>query len=155
MQGTTVTYRPRSAKGLRLGIVRARFNDDITARLFAAAQATLGEAGAAADDLCVVEVSGAIELPLAAQRLLRDRRCDGVLALGCVIRGATDHYDHVCRLALDGLLRVMLDEAKPVVCAVITADTRAHAEARAGGAGGNLGASGAQTLLEMVNGDPS
>lgn len=144
MHGTTPSYGPLSAAGCRLGVVRARFNADLTARLLTAAVETLRSAGATDATLRIVEVPGAIELPLAAQQLLRHQHCDGVLALGCVIRGETDHYAHVCRLSLDGLMRVMLDEGKPVVCGVITAETQEQAEARVDAA------SWARTLIEMT-----
>lgn len=144
MHGTTPSYGPLSAVGCRFGVVRARFNDAITGRLLTTAVETLRSAGATDAMVHIIEVPGAIELPLAAQRLLRHHHCDGVLALGCVIRGETDHYAHVCRLSLDGLMRVMLDEGKPVVCGVITAETREQAEARVSAA------SWARTLIEMT-----
>ncbi len=140
-----------SAAGFRFGIVRARFNAEITAALCSAAMQTLQKAGAASAQICVIDVPGAIELPLMSQQLIRTHQCDGVVALGCVIRGQTDHYQHVCRVAIDGLMRVMLDTGRPVTCGIITADTEAQAKARAGGEYGNVGETSTLTLVEMLH----
>jgi 6,7-dimethyl-8-ribityllumazine synthase len=124
-----------NAHGLSFAIVVARFNSGITEKLLAGAIEALGNAKAKSHR--VFYVPGAFELPLAAQRLAA--AYDGVIALGAVIRGETPHFDYVAGAAAQGLLRVMLDTGKPVSFGVLTTNTLAEAEARAGGAQGNTG----------------
>ncbi len=151
-----------SGQGLRVGVLVARWYPEILARLQAAALATLRAAGVADGDIVVVEVPGSYELPQAALWLARDgwegRPLDALVALGCVIRGETPHFDLVARAAVDGLARVALDTGVPVGLGVITADTRAQAEARSraetGGAsekGGNKGHEAADAALRMAS----
>lgn len=139
-----------SAPTGRFGIAASRFNREITQHLLDGARQALADAGVRADRVTVVEVPGAFELPLAARWLVRAGRCDGVVCVGCVIRGDTDHYEHICRAAVDGIARVGLEDGVPVTFGVLTAHTREQAEARAGGALGNLGADSARTMLTMV-----
>ena len=134
-------------EGLRVGIVAARFNDLITERLVQGALGALQRAGVT--DATVAWVPGAVEIPLAAQAMLPS--VDAVLALGCVIRGATAHYDYVCQMAASGIQRVALDGGKPVVFGVLTVDTLEQAFDRAGGKAGNKGAEAAHTALEMAH----
>jgi 6,7-dimethyl-8-ribityllumazine synthase len=136
-------------RGLKFGIVVARFNAHVTDRLLAGALRGLAACGVAKKDVTVVRVPGAVELPLAAARLLRGPR-HGVLALGCVIRGETTHYDYVCGMAADGLLRVMLDARKPVAFGVLTCDTEAQAMARAGDGDDNKGFEAALVAVETA-----
>jgi 6,7-dimethyl-8-ribityllumazine synthase len=121
-------------RGLRVGVLVTRWYPEIVGRLKAAALAGLAQAGVRDDDVLVLEVPGAYELPQAAVWLARDgwqgRPLDAVVALGCVLRGETPHFDHVCRAAVDGLLQVALDTGVPVGLGVITADTLGQAEAR-------------------------
>jgi 6,7-dimethyl-8-ribityllumazine synthase len=135
----------------RVAVVASRFNAEVTSRLLAGAIGALREAGVAEKDLTVVHVPGSFELPFAARTLARTRRYDAVVALGAVIRGETGHYDHVCRAAQEGLLRVGLDEDLPVVFGVLTCDTDEQAAARAGGAHGNKGADVALDALRMAD----
>lgn len=144
--GETATSAPAG----RFGIAVSRFNREITQCLLDGARQALANAGVPEEQVAVVEVPGAFELPLAARWLVRGGRCNGVVCLGCVIRGDTDHYDHICRAAADGIARVGLEDGVPVTFGVLTAHTREQAEARAGGALGNLGADSARTLLTMV-----
>ena len=95
--------------GRRIGIVCARFNEEITSRLLSGAQRALAEAGVAQDAILTAHVPGAVEIPLAAAALLAQGKVDAVVALGAVIRGETGHYDSVCRIVEQGVLRVMLD----------------------------------------------
>jgi 6,7-dimethyl-8-ribityllumazine synthase len=136
----------------RIGIIASRFHDDIVDRLTAHAQERLSTGGIPAAQQTLIRVPGAFELPLVAQELAQSDRVDGILCLGCVIRGETDHYDHICRVVADGIARVNLDTAIPVMFGVITAPSRAAAEARAGGPGAkkDLGTDGATALLEMI-----
>jgi len=135
-----------SARGLSFAIVVARFNSCITEKLRVGAQEALAEAEA--ESFKVFYVPGAFELPLAAQRLAQ--RFDAVIALGAVIRGDTPHFDYVADAAAQGLLRVMLDSGKPVAFGVLTTNTLAEAEARAGGVHGNKGYDAAMTAIDMA-----
>lgn len=139
------------ADGLRVGVVAARFNDLIVDRLLSGALASLRAHGVEERDLLVVRVPGAVEIPLLAQALADREDVDAVLALGCVIRGATAHFDHVCNMVASGLNRVGLDASKPVVFGVLTTDTLEQAFDRAGGKAGNKGAEAAVALIETAS----
>jgi 6,7-dimethyl-8-ribityllumazine synthase len=141
---------PLDASGLRFGVVVAAFHEDVTARLLEGARTCLAKHGVPDDAVEVVRVPGSFELPLAAQALARSGRVHAVVALGCVIRGETAHFEHVARAAVDGLQRVALDTGVPVALGVLTTDDRAQAEARAGGVHGNKGFDAAQSAVEMA-----
>ncbi len=136
---------------LRIAVVRARFNADITERLLQCALATLKEAGVPDDATFVMEVPGAVELALAAELALDHLAVDAVVCLGAVIRGETSHYDYVCSMAADSLARLALERKKPVAFGVLTCDDDDQALARAGGAAGNKGADAAAVALEMAH----
>jgi 6,7-dimethyl-8-ribityllumazine synthase len=141
---------PPRGKGRRIAIAVSRFNSEVTDNLLAGAVDALRKAGVAAKDVTIVRVPGSFELPLAAQTLARTKKHDAVVALGAVIRGDTDHYDHVCRAAQEGLMRVGLDEGLPVLFGVLTCDTDEQAMDRAGGKHGNKGADVALDALRLV-----
>lgn len=145
-----VEGRPLGA-GRRVAVVVARFNEAVTERLLEGALGALRGAGVREDDLLVVRVPGAFELPFAANAALESSTFDAVVALGAVIRGETGHYDHVCAAAQQGLLRTGLDKGVPVVFGVLTCDTDEQAAARAGGAHGNKGADVALDALRMAD----
>jgi 6,7-dimethyl-8-ribityllumazine synthase len=134
-----------------VGVVVARFNGEITSRLLDGAIAALEEAGVERDRIDVVPVPGAFELPLGAMALARTRRYSCVIALGCVIRGETPHFDFVAGEAASGLQVAALETGIPVSFGVLTCDTREQADARAGGAHGNKGAEAARSALEMAD----
>lgn len=134
---------------MKIGVVTAEFNLEITEKLEAGAQTALREAGVLAEDIVTVRVPGAVELPLAASALV-DAGCKGVVALGCVIRGETTHYDSVCRMAEYGCMKVSLERRVPIGFGVITVENDAQAMARAGGAEGNKGADAALVVLQML-----
>lgn len=134
------------ARGLRFAVVTARYNRDITAKLLAGARQAL----ACAAQVDLFEVPGAFELPLAALRLARNGRYDAIVALGCVIRGETPHFEYVAGEAARGLQQVALETGVPVAFGVLTTDTVEQAEARAGGALGNKGYDAAMTAVEMA-----
>ena len=134
------------AKGLKFAIVVARFNSGITEKLLDGAQEALRKAGA--DGIAVFSVPGAFELPFAARKLAE--AYDGIIALGAVIRGETPHFDYVCDAAARGLLQVSLETGTPISFGVLTTDTFAQAEARAGGEHGNKGYDAAMTTIEMA-----
>jgi 6,7-dimethyl-8-ribityllumazine synthase len=133
-----------------VGIAVSRFNGEITSKLLEGALAELDAAGVAAEAIELMPVPGAFELPLAAMALAKSRRYSCVLALGCVIRGETPHFDFVAAEAASGVQLAGLETGVPVSFGVLTCDTRAQAEARAGGPQGNKGTEAARSALEMV-----
>ena len=139
------------AEGLRFGIVAARFNDFIVERLLEAAVETLVQAGADAASLDVVRVPGAFEIPLALKLLAAGDRYDGLLALGCVIRGATPHFDYVAGEAIRGVTDISLEHRVPVGFGILTVDTIEQARERSGPESSNKGAEAALAVIEMAN----
>src|SRR5712692_453050 len=138
------------ASGLRFGIVVSRFNSFITERLLAAAVDALERAGAAGEAVDVVRVPGAFELPLAAKKLAASGRYDALIAIGCVLRGATTHYDYVCSETSRGLQLAQMDTGVPVMFCVLTCDTLEQAIDRAGLKGGNKGFEAGLGAIEMA-----
>jgi 6,7-dimethyl-8-ribityllumazine synthase len=141
---------PLDASRLRVAIVVATFNDEITARLLEGARECLAKHNVPDGSIAVHRVPGAFELALAAQVLARSGSVGAVVALGCVVRGDTPHFEYVSLAATYGLQRVALDTGVPVAFGVLTTDDVAQAEARAGGAHGNKGFDAAQTAIEMA-----
>jgi 6,7-dimethyl-8-ribityllumazine synthase len=137
--------------GQKIGIVVSRFNDLITERLLAGARSCLLEHGATERDIDVAWVPGAWELPLATQQLIEKRGCAGVIALGCVIRGDTPHFEFVAGAAATGLTNVATKAGVPVAFGVLTTDTIEQALARAGGKAGNKGWEAALAVLEQLD----
>jgi len=131
-----------TAEGLRFGIVVSRFNSFITERLLAAAVDALERAGAASKDVDVVRVPGSFELPLTG-------RYDALIAIGCVIRGETSHYDYVCSETARGLQLAQMDSGVPIIFCVLTCDTLEQAIDRAGLKGGNKGFEAGLAAIEM------
>jgi 6,7-dimethyl-8-ribityllumazine synthase len=116
------------AQGLRLGIAVTRWHQDLTSQMLA--RATEAAKACGVEDVTVAHVAGSVELSVVAQALAA--RCDAVVALGVVVRGATAHFDYVCRSVTDGLTRVALDTATPVAHGVLTVDNLEQAMDRAG-----------------------
>lgn len=139
----------RRGDGRRFCVVAARFNQLVTERLLEAALDTLREAGVEDDDVDVVRVPGAWELPWAARRAADGY--DAVVALGCVVRGETDHFDYICETATRGLGRLAAAGEVPVGLGVLTCDTMEQAMERAGGEHGNKGADAAEAALELAD----
>jgi 6,7-dimethyl-8-ribityllumazine synthase len=139
-----------SAAGLRFAIVVSRFNSFITERLLAAAVDALGRAGAASKNVAVVRVPGSFELPLACKRLAATGEYDALIAVGCVIRGETSHYDYVCSETSRGLQLAQMDTGVPVIFCVLTCDTLEQAIDRAGLKGGNKGFEAGLAAIEMA-----
>ena len=139
------------AKGKSSGIVASRFNDFITKQLIDGCVDTLIRHGVDKNELQVVLVPGAFELPLAAQKLAKSKRFDAVICLGTVIRGATPHFDYIASEVSKGIAHVSLDTGVPVIFGVITADTIEQAIERAGTKDGNKGKDAATTAIEMAN----
>jgi 6,7-dimethyl-8-ribityllumazine synthase len=134
---------------LRVAVVVAQFHEDITKRLLEGARDGLADCGVREGNVEVHSVPGAFELPLACKRLAESGRVDGVVALGCVIRGETPHFDYVAGESARGLMDVMLATGVPIAFGVLTTDDMAQAEARAGGES-NKGYDAAQTAVEMA-----
>jgi 6,7-dimethyl-8-ribityllumazine synthase len=134
-----------------VGITVSSFNGDITSRLLEGALAALEEAGVERDRIDVLQVPGAFELPLGAMALAKTRRYACVVALGCVIRGDTPHFEYIAAEAASGLQLAALETGVPVSFGVLTCDNRRQAEIRAGGEEGNKGAEAARSALEMAD----
>lgn len=145
MQGGT------NGEGLRIAIVVANFNDFITARLLDGAKAALARHGVRDDDVTVVSVPGSFELPLVAKKMAESKRYDAVISLGAVIRGETDHYEHVAGEAAKGIANAGLASGVPVIFGVLTTDTLEQAINRAGGKQGNNGYGAGLAAIEMAN----
>ena len=141
----------RSAKGLRIAIVAARFNHFVVDKLVAGAVETLTQAGISGQDLDIVRVPGAFEIPLTARKLAASRNYDAIIALGAVIRGGTPHFDYVAGECARGVSEVARDTGLPVVFGVLTCDTLEQATERAGGKHGNKGADAALAAVEMAD----
>lgn len=135
----------------RFAVVAARFNALVVDHLLAGASDAFARHGVTADRLDVVRVPGSFEVPLVAQHLAKTGRYAAVVCLGCIIRGDTDHYDHVAGAATSGVLNAGLNTGVPVIFGVLTCDTLEQALHRAGGKAGNKGAEAATTVVEMVN----
>ena len=135
----------------RFAIIASRWNPRITDALVAAARETFTAHGVAESNLDVVRVPGAWELPVAARELAARGRYSAIVALGCVVRGDTRHYEQVADGASEGLMRVALEHRLPVLNGVLAVERHADAEARAGGAHGNKGEEAAFVVLEMAN----
>ena len=138
-------------KKQRFGIVVSRFNEFIGSRLVAGAIDALERHGCAPANITEVWVPGAWELPVAARRLAASKRFDAVIALGCVIRGHTPHFEYVVNEALKGLAHVALEGNVPISLGVVTADNLEQAIERAGTKAGNKGADAAMAAIEMVD----
>jgi 6,7-dimethyl-8-ribityllumazine synthase len=138
------------ASGYRFAIVVSRFNDAITGSLSDGAQAALREAGARADDVEVVSVPGAFELPQAARSLAETGRFDAVICLGCVIRGATPHFEYISGSVAHGIQDASGATGVPMAFGVLTTDTWEQAEERAGGGRDNKGFEAAAAAIEMA-----
>jgi 6,7-dimethyl-8-ribityllumazine synthase len=139
-----------SAEGLRFGIVVSRFNSFITDRLLASALDALGRAGALSKDVDVVRVPGSFELPLAAKKLASTGKYDALIAIGCILRGETTHYDYVCSETARGLQLAQMESGLPIIFCVLTCDTLEQAIDRAGLKAGNKGFEAGLAAVEMA-----
>jgi 6,7-dimethyl-8-ribityllumazine synthase len=137
------------AARLRIAIVVSRFNEAVTGSMRQAAVETLLGAGVADDHIDIYGVPGAWELPICASWLLRRGNLDGVIALGCVIRGETPHFEYVSLGATRGLETLAREFGVPIGFGLLTTDTADQARARSGGARGNKGEEAAQAVLDM------
>jgi 6,7-dimethyl-8-ribityllumazine synthase len=140
-----------SAAGLRFGIVVSRFNSFITERLLQGALDALERGGATSSHVDVVHVPGSFELPLSAKKLAQSGRYGAIIAIGCVLRGETAHYDYVCSETARGLQLAQMDTGIPVMFCVLTCDTLEQAIDRAGLKGGNKGFEAGLGAIEMAD----
>lgn len=150
LAGSTEHRRSTMAAGLKVAVLAARFNDFIVDRMLDGALDAWERHGGSGDDVSLVRVPGAFELPLAAKRFAATGRYDAVVALGCVIRGDTPHFDYVAGEAARGLNQAALDTGLPVVFGVLTVETVAQAEERADPSRMNKGGEAMETAIEMA-----
>ena len=139
-----------SGRGLTFAIVVARFNSIVTSYLLGGAQEALRRHGVEDDNIEIAHVPGAFEIPLMAKRLAQTGRYDAVICIGAVIRGETDHYDHVAGSVTSGIARVGLDTGVPTIFGVLTTDTVEQALNRSGLKAGNNGYEAAVAAIEMA-----
>lgn len=140
-----------SGKGLKIGIVAARFNEFITSRLLSGALDALHRHETADGDIDIAWVPGAFEIPIAAKKMAESGRYDTVICLGAVIRGSTSHYDYVCSEVSKGVAQVGLTSGVPTIFGVVTTENIEQAIERAGTKAGNKGADAAVAAMEMAN----
>ena len=140
-----------SAEGFRFAIIVSRFNDFICSRLMEGAVDALSRHGCDEENMVIIRVPGAFEMPLAARKLARTKDYDAVICLGAVIRGATPHFDYVAAEVSKGIASVALESETPVTFGVLTTDNLEQAIERAGSKSGNKGYEAAMAAIEMVN----
>ncbi len=138
-------------KDLKVAIVVSRFNDFITGRLLEGAKDTLIRHDVNEDNIDVAFVPGAFEIPLVAKKLASSGNYDAVITLGCVIRGATSHYDYVCNEVAKGVSKVNDQTNVPVIFGILTTESIEQAVERAGTKAGNKGAEATVSAIEMAN----
>lgn len=138
-------------EGKKFALISSRFNDFITDKLVGGALDALVRSGVDDDDIDLLKVPGAFEIPLVAKKAVATEKYDAVICLGAVIRGSTSHYDYVCAEVSKGVAQVSLDSGTPVIFGIITTDTIEQAIERAGTKAGNKGWSAAISAVEMAN----
>jgi 6,7-dimethyl-8-ribityllumazine synthase len=139
------------AKGLKFGMVLSRFNNFIAERLLEGALDALKRSGAEEEDCTVARVPGAFEIPLAAKKMVKSGRYDAIICLGCVIRGATPHFDYIATEVTKGIAHLSLENDIPISFGVLMTDTIEQAIERAGAKVGNKGFDAAMSAIEMAN----
>src|SRR5579863_47523 len=140
-----------SAAGLRFGIVVSSFNQFITDRLLAGALDALKRAGASETQIEIIRVPGSLEIPIAAKKLAQTGRCESIICIGCILRGETSHFDHVCAETARGVQLAQLDTGVPMIFCVLTCDTLEQAIDRAGLKSGNKGFDAGLAAIEMAH----
>lgn len=139
-----------SGKGLRIGIAVAEWNRNITEALMKGAIATLLKHDVTEEDIIVQHVPGTFELTYASAYLAEQHEVDAVIAIGCVVRGDTPHFDYICQGVTQGITQLNVDGFVPVIFGVLTTETMLQAEERAGGKHGNKGTEAAVTALKIA-----
>ena len=140
-----------AGSGRKFGLVVSRFNEFICSKLLGGAMDALRRHGVSEEDITVAWAPGSYEIPLVAKKMAESNKYDAVIALGCVIRGATPHFEYVAAEASKGVAQVMLESGTPVMFGILTTDTIEQAVERAGTKSGNKGADAAAAAIEMVN----
>ncbi|MGD2096383.1 MAG: 6,7-dimethyl-8-ribityllumazine synthase [Desulfobacterales bacterium] len=140
-----------NAEGKKFALVVSRFNDFITDKLLSGALDALIRSGAKDDDIQIVKVPGAFEIPLVAKKMATQKKTNAIICLGAVIRGATPHFDYVGAEVSKGIAQVSLESGVPVIFGIVTTDTIEQAIERAGTKAGNKGWSAAMAAVEMAN----
>lgn len=148
---TRIIQGNMNATGKKFGIVAGRFNEFITSKLIDGCVDALVRHGASENDIELAWVPGSFEIPAAAKKMAAGNKYDAVIALGCVIKGDTPHFDYVAAEVSKGVAAVGLESGKPVIFGVLTTDTIDQAIERAGTKAGNKGADAACAAIEMVN----
>lgn len=148
---SSLSSRKVDGTGLRVAIVHSKWNVEVVSSLVAGCKAELRKNGVKESDIVVVEVSGAYELPYAANRVIHSQKIDAVVAIGCLIKGETMHFEYISEAVTQGIMRVQLDTNVPVLFGVLTVATEEQAKERAGltSNGHNHGTEWAQTAIEM------
>tara|TARA_Y100000588_G_scaffold65026_1_gene64815 strand:- start:1684 stop:2157 length:474 start_codon:yes stop_codon:yes gene_type:complete len=136
---------------LRVAVVVARFNKFVTLKLLDGAKKCFKDKGVEPENILIVEVPGSFEIPLIASKLASSSRYDAIVCIGAVIKGETDHYEHVSKIASEGILNVAMSTGVPVTFGVLTTENTEQALARAGGDHGNVGYEAAEVAIEMAN----
>ena len=139
------------AQELKVGIVVGRFNEFIVSKLVGGALDGLKRHGVQDEQIEIVYVPGAFEIPLVAKKMAKSEKYDAIICLGAVIKGSTPHFDYVCAEASKGVASVSLDTEKPVIFGILTTDTIEQAIERAGTKAGNKGYDAAVSAIEMAN----
>jgi len=139
------------AKGLKFGIVLSRFNNFVSDRLLEGALDALRRSGAEEGDCLVVRVPGSFEIPLATKKMAKSGRYDALICLGCVIRGATPHFEYIATEVTKGIASITLESEVPISFGVLITDTIEQAIERAGSKVGNKGFDAAMSAIEMAN----
>lgn len=134
-----------------MAVIASRFNDEVTTKLVAGARDALQQHAVSPDDITVVWVPGAWELPLTARRMLASGRWDALVAVGAVVRGQTPHFDYIAGECARGLAQASAEFGRPIGFGVLTCNTMRQAHARAGGAQGNRGWDAALAALELTD----
>jgi len=145
MQIKNKNYKYLYGRKFRVGIVVGRFNQEITDDLLSHALDTLKKCNMSKKNITVVSVAGAVEIPYALQQLARSKKYDFLVALACIIRGDTSHFDWVCKMAQEGIQRVTLDESIPIGFGVLTTDNLKQAKSRP-----HVGGEAALAALELA-----
>ena len=141
----------RDGRGLKIAVVVSRFNEDVTSKLLQGALQALKECGVPDENVTVAHVPGALELGVAASALAKSGRCHALVAIGCVVKGETGHYDVVVTQSTGALARIALKTGVPIGMGVITTNNEDQAHDRAGGNFGNKGRDAALAAVEMAN----
>ncbi len=139
------------ATDLKIAFVVSRFNEFVCERLLEGALDSLTRHGGSMDEVTILKVPGAFELPLAAKKLAESRKFDAIVCLGAVIRGETSHYDYVCANASSGIASVSLETGVPVSFGLLTTDSLEQAIERSGSKAGNQGRYATECAIEMTN----